>query len=167
VQIFTPDTVDQLDQVRALMRAFVAWHRERHAQDAHLIDAYFDAAAFEDELATLPGDYAAPDGALLLAHLEGAPAGCVALRRLDAAACEMKRMFVYPQFQGKGLGRALGQAIVREGRNAGYSVIRLDTSVRQLEARQLYTKLGFRPIDPYYDLLPDLRCWLVFMELAL
>jgi GNAT superfamily N-acetyltransferase len=166
-RIFTPDTVEQLDQVRALMRAFVAWHRERHAQDAHLIDAYFDAGAFEDELATLPGEYAAPDGALLLAYDEGAAAGCVALRRLDAAACEMKRMFVYPQFHGRGLGRALGEAIVREGRNAGYSLMRLDTSVRQVEAKQLYAKLGFRTIDPYYDLPPDLRNWLVFMELAL
>jgi GNAT superfamily N-acetyltransferase len=167
VEIFTPDTVEQLDLVRALMRAFVAWHRERHVQDAHLIDAYFDAGAFEDELATLPGDYAAPEGALLLALYEGVAAGCVALRRLDTAACEMKRMFVYPRFRGKGLGRALGEAIVREARSTGYSMMRLDTSVRQVEAQQLYAKLGFRTIDPYYDLPPALRNWLVFMELAL
>jgi putative acetyltransferase len=167
MQIFTPHSAEHLDQVRALMRAFVAWHRERHVQDLHLIDAYFDADAFEEELATLPGDYSGPHGALLLAHSGGAAAGCVALRRLDAAACEMKRMFVYPQFHGKGIGRALGQAILREARSAGYSVMRLDTSVRQVEAQQLYAKLGFRKIDPYYELPPLVGNWLVFMEVIL
>lgn len=167
MQICTPHSAEQLAQVRALMQAFVDWHRERHAQDTHLIDAYFDAGAFEEELATLPGDYAPPGGALLLAYWGGAPAGCVALRRIDSAACEMKRMFVYPQFHGKGVGRALGDAIVREAKSSGYSVMRLDTSLRQMEAQQLYARLGFRRIDPYYELPSALRDWLVFMELAL
>lgn len=149
------------------MRAFVGWHRERHVQDIHLIDAYFDARAFQEELASLPGDYAPPEGALLLAHYEGAAAGCVALRRIDAAACEMKRMFVYPRFHGKGVGRALGEAIIREAKSRGYSAMRLDTSVRQMEAQRLYESLGFRRIDPYYELPAALRDWLVFMELAL
>lgn len=167
MQIRAPDSAEQLDQVRALMRAFVAWHRERHVQDIHLINAYFDAWAFEEELAALPGDYAPPDGALALAYWDGAAAGCVALRRIDTAACEMKRMFVYPQFHGKGVGRALGDAIIREAKSAGYSVMRLDTSVRQMEAQQLYARLGFRRIAPYYELPSALRDWLVFMELVL
>lgn len=167
MEIHTPHSVEQLDQVRALMRAFVAWHRERNAQDIRLVDTYFDAGAFEEELATLPGDYAPPDGALLLASWAGAAAGCVALRRIDSAACEMKRMFVYPQFQGKGVGRALGVAIVREAKSAGYSIMRLDTSVRQIEAQQLYARLGFRRIDPYYEVPLALRDWLVFMERTL
>ena len=167
MQIRTPRSADQVNEVRALMRAFVAWHRERHVEDSHLVNAYFDAGAFEEELATLPGDYAPPDGALLLAYLAGEAAGCVALRRIDSAACEMKRMFVYPQFHGKGVGRALGEAIVREAKSSGYSVMRLDTSVRQMEAQQLYATLGFRRIDPYYELPSAVRDWLVFMELAL
>lgn len=149
------------------MRAFVAWHRERNVRDIRLVDAYFDAGAFEEELATLPGDYSPPDGALLLAYVDGVAAGCVALRRIDSAACEMKRMFVYPQFHGRGVGRALGNAIVQEAKSSGYSVMRLDTSLRQLEAQQLYARLGFRRIAPYYDLPSELRDWLVFMELAL
>jgi hypothetical protein len=84
------------------MRSFIAWHRERHREDTHLIDAYFDGQAFEQELATLPGKYAPPHGQLLLATLDGVPAGCVALRGLDFASCEMKRMFVYTQFHGRG-----------------------------------------------------------------
>ena len=96
------------------MRAFLAWVRTRHVEYIQLTDAYFEANAFEQELTTLPGKYSRPDGALLLAFWDREPAGCVALRRIDAQACEMKRMFLYPQFHGKGIGRALGEAIIRE-----------------------------------------------------
>jgi GNAT superfamily N-acetyltransferase len=136
-------------------------------EDLRLIDGYFDATAFEEELRTLPGKYAPPDGALLLASVDGEPAGCVALRRIDAQSCEMKRMFLYPRFQGRGIGRAPGESIILAGRAAGYSQMRLDTSFRQTEAQSRYQKLGFRRIDPYYDLPTALRDWLVFMELAL
>jgi len=104
IEVLTPRSLDQLDQVRALIRSFVAWHRGRHVQDLRLIDEYFDAAAFEDELVHLPGKYDEPDGALLLALCDGEAAGCVALRRLDAKVCEMKRMFVYPRFHGRSVG---------------------------------------------------------------
>jgi GNAT superfamily N-acetyltransferase len=160
----TPATAAELDQVRDLMRGFVAWHRARHTQDLHLIDQYFDNAEFEAELASLPGKYAPPDGALLLATVNGAPAGCVALRGLGDGACEMKRMFVYAQLQGHGVGRALGEAVIATARDLGYRTMRLDTSIRQDEARALYRRLGFHDIKPYYDLPEPLRDWLVFME---
>ena len=108
-----------MDEVRALMRAFVGWHRERHVEDRRLIDQYFDANAFGEELASLPGDYASPHGRLLHARYDGEIAGCVALRRIDDDACEMKRMFLYPRFHGKGIGQALGGAVVRAGAEAG------------------------------------------------
>jgi len=149
------------------MRAFVAWHRRCHTHDLRLIDDYFDANAFEHELRTLPGRYAPPEGALLLAVVGAEPAGCVALRRIDARACEMKRMFLYPRFHGQGIGSALGEAIIRAGKALGYSVMRLDTSTRQSEAQALYEKLGFQRIEPYYELPGALRDWLVFMELSL
>jgi len=160
-------TPTQLDAVRALIRAFIAWHRERHTQDLHLIDAYFDASAFEDELATLPGVYAPPSGGLLLATQDEEPAGCVALRGIDQDYCEMKRMFVYPKFHGQGVGRALGRGVIDLARNRGYKAMRLDTSIRQAEAKALYAGLGFRMIPPYYELPSDMRDWLVLMELAL
>ena len=162
-----PTTPQQLDQVRSLMRSFLVWHRERHLEDTHLIDAYFDADAFEQELASLPGKYAPPHGQLLLATLDGAPAGCVALREIDSSSCEMKRMFVYPLFQGKGIGHALAAAVIEEGRALGYRTMRLDTSVRQEEASRVYRGLGFKTIEPYYELSAELKRWLVFMELAL
>ena len=164
VAIVRPASTAELDEVRSLMRAFVAWHRERHAEDADLIDGYFDAAEFENELEELPGKYQPPDGDLLLATCDGEAAGCVALRRLDDRTCEMKRMFIYPRFQGRGIGRALGEAILREAGAAGYARMRLDTSVRQAEAQALYRKLGFREIEAYYELPPAIRDWLVFME---
>jgi putative acetyltransferase len=162
-----PATVEDFDDVRALLRAFVAWHRDRHVEDRQLIDAYFDADAFEEELATLPGRYERPEGDLLLARQEGEAAGCVALQRLDDRSCEMKRMFLYPRFHGQGIGRALAEAVLREAKASGYAVMRLDTSVRQREAESLYRKLGFRQIEPYYELPESLRNWLVFMELEL
>jgi putative acetyltransferase len=164
VQAVTPD---QIDATRDLMRAFVRWHRNRHQEDLHLIDAYFDEAAFEDELAALPGKYGPPDGSLLLAVHEGEAAGCVALRALDERTCEMKRMFVYDRFRGKGVGRALVEGVLRDARAIGYDLMRLDTSHRQVEALTLYARHGFVRIEPYYELPDDLRRWLVFMELPL
>ncbi|HEU5104153.1 MAG TPA: GNAT family N-acetyltransferase [Roseiflexaceae bacterium] len=160
-------TTVQLDAVRSLLRSFIAWHRQRHRQDVHLIDQYFDKPAFEEELASLPGKYAPPKGQLLLASAEGVAAGCVALREIDGSACEMKRMFVYPQLQGKGIGRALAEVLINEARRLGYTSIRLDTSIRQNEAKALYQRLGFQVIQPYYELPQELRNWLVFMELKL
>jgi GNAT superfamily N-acetyltransferase len=162
-----PETTAELDDVRALMRAFVAWHRERHVEDLALIDQYFDQNEFEGELASLPGKYSPPDGQLLLACCDHKPAGCVALRRIDSQACEMKRMFLYPQYLGSGVGRKLAEVIIGDARAAGYAVMRLDTSWRQKEAQALYSKLGFQRVDPYYDCPPALKAWLVFYELRL
>jgi putative acetyltransferase len=157
----------QLEAVRGLMRGFIAWHRERHTQDQHLVDAYFDSAAFERELAALPGDYSPPAGRLLLATVDRESAGCVALHPLGQGYCEMKRMFVYPRYRGRGVGLALASRIIEEARGIGYRAMRLDTSIRQAEAAALYAGLGFRRIEPYYDLPAGLRDWLVFMELEL
>ena len=167
IAVQVPKTPAQLEKGRALMRSFIAWHKERHGQDIDLINAYFDGAAFEDEVASLPGKYGPPRGQLLLATLDGAPVGCVALREIDSGNCEMKRMFVYPQHHGKGVGRALAEAIIKEARALGYRAMRLDTSVRQEEANGLYRRLGFQSIKPYYELPEDVRNWLVFMELEL
>ena len=167
IKILNATTDDQLNHVRDLIRAFVAWHRQRHQADLSLIDQYFDAKAFEEELATLPGKYAPPKGRLQLALYDDQPAGCIALRELDTQICEMKRMFVYPELQGKGIGRALAETLIREAQTIGYTRMQLDTSVRQVEAQNLYRSLGFKEITPYYELPEELKSWLVFMELSL
>ena len=167
VLIVEPARSAELDDVPTLMRAFVAWHRARHVEDIVLIDRYFDQRAFDQELAGLPGKYARPNGRLLLAYVDGKPAGCVALRDLGDGACEMKRMFVPETFRGRGVGRALAERIIAEGKDAGYRTMRLDTSRRQDEAMRLYENAGFRRIPPYYDLADDVKEWLVFFELTL
>ena len=167
MQILTPSSTAELDQIRALMRAFVAWHRQRHVEDLHLIDRYFDPAAFDAELSGLPDSYARPAGQLLLARIDDEPAGCVALRPIDATSCEMKRMFVDPLRQGQGVGRALARQIIDDARGAGYTQLWLDTSVRQTEALGLYRSLGFQTVEPYYNLPAELAGWLDFLRLEL
>lgn len=109
---------------------------------------------FDAELAQLPGEYAPPRGALLLALVDGQPAGCGALRPLADVdypnACEMKRLFVRPDFRRFGIGRALTQALLDLGLQAGYSNLLLDTLDDMEAARGLYASLGFEEIPPYY-----------------
>lgn len=109
---------------------------------------------FEAELAELPGEYATPRGALLLALVDDQLAGCCALRPLDAVdypnAGEMKRLYVRPGFRGQGLGRQLAEAILDSARQAGYSCVLLDTLNEMESARALYQDLGFKEIPPYY-----------------
>jgi len=116
---------------------------------------------FDKELAELPGDYRPPDGRLLLAEIDGELAGCVALHALSPGVgagvppvrgkiCEMKRLYLRPQFRGKSLGRVLAEHIIAEARQIGYDRMRLDTVEPVMQdAVGLYRKLGFREIAPY------------------
>ena len=167
IKILDATSEEQLNQVRDLINAFVKWHLQRHLDDKKLINEYFDSKSFEEELTSLPGKYSMPEGRLLLALYNGQPAGCVALRLSDDHSCEMKRMFVYPEFHGKGIGRALAKAIIDEAKKIGYTNMKLDTSMRQMEAQKLYQSFGFKNIKAYYDLPGKMKNWLVFMELKL
>lgn len=109
---------------------------------------------FEQELAALPGQYAEPDGLLLLATVDGAPAGCCAFRALVNSdhlnACEMKRLFVRRAYRGFGLGRMLVEQTMSRARVAGYTNMLLDTLSDMEAARALYEELGFEEVAPYY-----------------
>lgn len=139
----------------------IATSAQEIASAAQLFREYADSLEldlsfqnFEHELAHLPGDYAAPRGALLLAYVGEALAGCCALRPLDQAdtpnAAEMKRLYVRKPFRGFGLGRQLTESTLDAARQAGYSSVLLDTLDDMEAARNLYADLGFENIDPYY-----------------
>ena len=132
----------------------IALVRELFAEYAASLDIDLCFQNFEEELAALPGEYATPRGVLLLALVDGAPAGCVAMRPLpdadDPNACEMKRLYVRPAFRRFGLGRRLAEALLDEGTRAGYSMMFLDTLDEMEAARELYASLGFEEVPPYY-----------------
>ena len=120
---------------------------------------------FEAELAALPGKYAPPQGELLLARDgDGEPLGCVGLRPLAAEACEMKRLYLLPAARGRGVGKALAEAVVEAARGLGYRELRLDTLATMATAATLYERMGFERIAPYYAPTPP---GTVFMRLAL
>ena len=160
VEIAAPRTPTDHAAIKAMMREY--------AGSLGFSLAYQD---FETELADFPGKYAPPEGALLLATVGGEAAGTVALRRLDATTCEMKRLYVKPAFRGqrtadgRSIGRALAEDIVAVGRERGYRRLRLDTiGGKMRQALSLYRSMGFVEIPPYYaSPIPDTA----YMELVL
>jgi len=127
-----------LEAVRTLFREYERW-----------VDAPACFAGFERELAELPGEYAPPGGALLLALEDGAPAGCAGLRALPDGAAEMKRLYVRAAFRGRGIGRRLAEAVIAAARAAGRPALRLDSLPKMRAALAMYAGLGFVPRAPY------------------
>jgi putative acetyltransferase len=105
----------------------------------------------DDELAGLPGKYARPGGAVLIARDADEAAGAIAYRMVEPGVCEMKRLYVRPAFRGRGLGRELAYELIEDARACGYRTMLLDTLASMSSARALYRDLGFVPVAPYYD----------------
>ena len=154
MQLIQAQSSEEIEQARQLFKEYAAWLE---------IDLCFQN--FEKELDDLPGDYATPNGRLLLAYDDNESAGCVALRKIDDGICEMKRLFVRDKFRGQGLGRSLIDAIISEAKDIGYKRMRLDTLPPKMnDAIALYRSFGFKEIKPYYkNPVPGA----IFMELNL
>ncbi len=148
------DPTDDLDTVRRLFREYV-----------DRLDFNLDFQDVEEELEALPGPYAAPEGAILLATVDDGAVGVVAVQPLDEdGVCEMKRLYVSPDYRTRGIGRALGEAILDTARALEYDTMRLDTVASMEAARALYRSLGFRERSAYYhNPLDDV----VYMERSL
>jgi ribosomal protein S18 acetylase RimI-like enzyme len=146
-------TAAELEAVRELFREYERW-----------VDAPCCFASFDKELAALPAEYAPPAGRLFLAGEAGAAAGCAALRRLDATSGELKRLYVRPTFQGRGLGRRLAEEVIAAARAAGYQRLVLDTLPKMASAIALYRALGFASRGPYS---PSPTPGAIFFELRL
>ena len=157
VQAATPQ---HLEHIRALFREYFRWVAEDHGIDLGYQNV-------ESELAALPGCYGPPRGSLLLALDGEKSAGCIAIRPMEQGACELKRMYVRPDYRGRGLGKMLAQAVLRDACEIGYQLVRLDTADTMIPAQRLYESLGFQRVKPYYDAPPDILRRAVFMELRL
>lgn len=129
------------DDLEAVRRLF--------AEYAASLDVDLGFQEFDRELAELPGAYAPPRGALLVARSEGLTVGCVALRPLDESTCELKRLFVRPSARGGGAGRTLAETALDQARRLGYRRVLLDTLPGMERAQALYERLGFREVAPY------------------
>lgn len=143
-----------IDEIRALFQEY-----------AESLNFNLCFQSFEKELKGLPGAYALPAGRLVLCKFDGRPAGCIALKQLEPRICEMKRLYVRPEFRGHQLGRKLAEHLIAEARRGRYRLMRLDTVPGSMDqAIALYRSIGFKEIPPYYDNpVPGA----IFMELGL
>lgn len=153
IRIISAQKEDHYQKARYLFRQY-----------ADSLDFDLEFQGFSEELATLPGKYAIPEGCILLAEDSGQFVGCVALRPLEEKICEMKRLFVRSDYRGRGIGRMLACSVIDKAREIGYEKMRLDTVATMKEARTLYYSLEFRNIKAYrYNPIDDSS----YMELEL
>ncbi|MEX2029533.1 MAG: GNAT family N-acetyltransferase [Anaerolineales bacterium] len=166
LEIVHAETQDQYGQIRELMAEYIEWDSSQVRQlglDAQaLLDFYYG----EGEEA-LPGEFAPPEGCLLLATDLARAVGCCAFRRLSEETCEMKRMYVRPGFRGQGVARRLAERLIVTARDAGYDRMRLETTSFMQRAQALYSSLGFRTCEAYYTIPQSFRATTIFMELDL
>lgn len=140
IKIIQVETLEQIEAARGLFREYEAWFG---------MNLCFQN--FDEEVANLPGKYAAPEGRLYLAYSDEKLAGCIALRKLEEGICEMKRLFVKDEFRGQKIGVKLIEKLFEEAKNIGYAQMRLDTFPAKMgKAVKLYESYGFREIPPYY-----------------
>jgi putative acetyltransferase len=154
VELIQVESQPGIDEIRALFREY-----------GQSLNFSLCFQSFDKELLGLPGEYGLPHGRLILCQFDGKAAGCIALKRLEPTVCEMKRLYVRPEFRGHQLGAKLVSHLIDEARRAGYASMRLDTiSGMMAQAIALYRSFGFKEIPPYYDNpIPNA----LYMELAL
>jgi putative acetyltransferase len=142
VELVYVESGPQLEEIRAIFLEY-----------ARSLDFNLCFQSFDEELDALPGRYAPPQGRLILCRVNGAAAGCIAVKPLHTdGLCEMKRLFVRPEFRGKGIGLKLALRIIEDAKKIGYRAMRLDTVAGRMDAAiAMYRGLGFKEIPPYYD----------------
>ena len=161
IEIYQVDNVDKLEQARTLWKGFGDFLKNCLGEYSYrpAFIEYF--RAYKQEINHhLPGEYEPPEGCLMLAMYQGESVGSVGLRKLDESICEMRRLFVRPEFRGLGIGRTLAEAIIEHGHILRYTAMRLNTNQRMTGAIEMYRSLGFIDIEPYEHFDIDGMCFL-------
>ena len=141
IEILQVETDADIEDGRAIFREYEQW-----------LGLSLCFQSFEEELASLPGFYAPPDGRLYLARIDGETVGCIGLRKLKDDVCEMKRLYLRESARGKGVGMTLIEKVLADAREIGYAKMRLDTFPPKMgKAVSLYESHGFYEIEPYYE----------------
>jgi putative acetyltransferase len=165
LEIVHAESGEALEQVRILWREFAEFLKGCFRERAELPDFKEYFQNYEKEVANhLPGRFSPPAGCLLLTKYKGDPVGCVGLMDLGDGVCEMRRLFVRTEYRGMGIGKALAETVIEQGRNIGYKSMWLNTNKRMPEAEKLYRSLGFKNIEPYEHFEVD---GMVYLELKL
>jgi GNAT superfamily N-acetyltransferase len=166
LKILPAESEFQYQQVRELLGELIAWDTSQVSQHGlngqEALDFYYASGA-----EPLPGVYAPPEGRMFLAAHSAKAAGCGAFHRMTRQACEMKRMYVRPEFRRMQIGRQLAQSLIVAAREAGYAVMRLETVTFMDKAIAMYSSFGFKPCPPYYAIPEAFRAITVFMQLDL
>ena len=164
VAISIAETPDDIAAVQQLCRDFVTWLHTAHPEQRENILIYFEPVKWERTLAELPEIHARPDGAMLLARMDGVPVGCIMYHRIDQGIAEVKRLFVATAARGQHIASRLVEALIERARSDGYEELRLDTTTFLSEAEQLYRKHGFVDSNHSIELPEDALEVVVFMR---
>lgn len=141
IEVVQAESEAEIEEAKAIFREYEQW-----------LGLSLCFQSFEEELASLPGFYAPPDGRLYLARIDGETVGCIGLRKLSDGICEMKRLYLREAARGKGVGQALIEKVIADAREIGYAKMRLDTFPPKMgKAVSLYESHGFYEIEPYYE----------------
>ena len=166
LEVFPAETDTHFQHVRELIAEYVAWDSSRTSELGLDVNELL-AFQYRQGDESIPGDFTPPEGCLLLATHDGKVAGCGAVHKLTSDICEMKRVYVRPEFRGLGIGRQLASILIATAREAGYRLMRLETVTFMEGAISLYTSLGFHTCEAYYVIPESFRQITVFMELDL
>ena len=169
IDIIPAQVGDALEDVIQLSQEYVNWmivEARKHYPDLDLHE-FASEHEYDDVRKKFPGEHVPPHGCLLLARQDGITCGCIALGRLTDTICEMRTLFVRPEYRGSGVGRQLAEACLNEARKFGYQTIRLDTWAFFESAQNLYRSMGFYAIEPYNDVSDSLKQRIRYFEAKL
>ncbi len=169
IEIIPTQSGVPLDQFITLAQEYVTWMTaeiRRHYPELN-INEFASEHAYDNIRKKFPGEHTPPDGGLFVAYSDGKTCGCIALARLTPTICEMRTLYVRPDFRGLNIGKQLAQASINEARKLGFTHMRLDTLKFMTSAQTLYRALGFYDIEPYIDMSPALKQYIYFFECRL